>query len=81
MLVLALREAPYKRELMGAQTIKELTESMEKAWNRIDEMSEHITAMEAELRRWRNYVSKLQRQIIEEFKGTPVPFETLPPKK
>jgi len=89
MLILAFREFPHKNTLLGAQTIKDVTESLEKAWDRIDELEEKqrkqqiameeqktiIDSLKKELERWRAYAGALQRQIVEVFKGTPLPID------
>ncbi len=89
MLILALREAPHKNTLLGAQTMKDVMESLEKAWNRIDELEDKqikqqgtidqqqgvINDLKRELERWRVYAQALQRQIVEVFGGTPLPID------
>lgn len=86
------RKLPYESRKMGAeeksiqaQTIATQGKTLADAFDEIKDLRlelekerEARIELEHELKRWRNYAARLQKQIVEHFKGVPVPFDTPP---
>lgn len=72
-------EAAEKSSL--AEAAEKAGRTLSDAFEEIDNLKRQIQELESELRRWRNYSFRLQKQIIEDHKGTPLPFDTKPPQK
>lgn len=93
-LVNRLSRSPEEKKKMSAeersiqaQTIATQGRTLADAFNEIDKLRDELDAernarieLERELKRYRNYVARLQKQIVEHFKGEPVPFDTPPVK-
>ena len=85
---LEARKFQAEEKFIQAQTIESQGKSLSDAFDEIQELRVALEEerrarleLERQLKQWRNYAAKLQRQIIEDFKGIPTPFETTPPAK
>lgn len=85
---LSLRKNRADVSSTHSQIIQVQGKSLADAFDEIQELRDELKdereareALEKELRRWRNYSFRLQKQIIDDFKGIPVPFDTEPPSK
>lgn len=82
------RKMTAEEKNIQAETIHKQGKTLDDAFDEINQLREdlnkakdQITELNRDLRKWRNYAARLQRQIVEDLKGTPVPFDTDPPKK
>jgi septal ring factor EnvC (AmiA/AmiB activator) len=81
------RKMTAEEKSIQAETIDKQGKTLANAFDEIKELRDNlkiaqdkISELERDLRKWRNFSARLQKQIVEEFKGVPVPFDTNPPQ-
>lgn len=86
-LPLETRKMSAEEKSIQAQTIQTQGKTLADAFAELDELRKELETerdarleLERELKRWRSYAARLQKQIVEHFNGVPVPFDTPPAK-